>query len=414
MLQLAGFQADALLFILTPLFLKKGADNMSIATTFSRFARLLGNPLLALFLAATLSSGASAQDPLNDEYPELAKLLKAIDVTQAAMFGELMAINNDPATRLARNQLELHLMEMASMADMGHAGGHGGHDMEMLAGGAYEEQETAARSRLYAMLRADHDAEVARTAFENSEAINRHTAMVLQRGRQFRAQLFEIYTDDSVTNKQRAVNAAVQDYLSDNRHSVAPLAKNFQIMVGNPQATAFVTGFPKLSGLHYANRWVSLAALEALILEYADGQFSNTMNTVMERYWAKVGSEGGMTMFPAPSELPTSAAITPHLYSFHPQASIILDNLAMLESVIFDALAFPNLEDREAAMGAAVAEYTNKETNISPDYDYLLAALRGGIYNQGGPAVGELDQSERNRSRSEMEHVHTTIMSTPQ
>jgi hypothetical protein len=150
------------------------------------------------------------------------------------------------------------------------------------------------------------------------------------------------------------------------------------------------------------------------MVEYSDSQFRNTMDTVMERYWNKVGSEGGMTMFPAPTEPPTAAAIAPHLYSFHPQASIILDNLSMLENIVLDVLAYPNLEDRQAAIGAAVAEFTNKETNISQDYDYLLAALRGGIYNQGGPAVGELMQSERNRTRDEMGHIHTSIMASPQ
>jgi len=384
---------------------------MSRPTTFSRIASLLGTPAITLFLVTALTSSANAQDPLSDEYPELAQLLNAVDVTQAAMFAELVAINNDPATRLARNQLELHLVEMSR--EMSHGGGHGGHNMEMLAAGAYDSQETASRSQLYNMLRADHSAEEARTAFENSEVINRHTAMVLQRGRQFRARLFEIYIDESVTNKQRAVNAAVQDYLSDNRHSVSPLAKEFELMAENPHTTAFVTGFPKLSGLYFANQWVALAALESLIVEYADSQFRDTMVSVLERYRNKIGSEGGMTMFPAPTEMPTAAAIAPHLYSFHPQASIILDNLAMLESVIFDALAYPNLEDRQAAIDAAVMEYTNKETNISSDYDYLLAALRGGIYNQGGPAVGELDRSERNRTRSEMDHIHTTTMSVP-
>jgi hypothetical protein len=44
----------------------------------------------------------------------------------------------------------------------------------------------------------------------------------------------------------------------------------------------------------------------------------------------------------------------------------------------------------------------------------LLFALRGGIYNQGGPAVGELMQSERNRAREAMDMQHNMIMSSPQ
>jgi hypothetical protein len=381
---------------------------------FTRAARVLGAPTIALFLAGTVSLNANAQDPLKDEYPDLAKLFNAFDVTEAAMFDELAKINNDPATRIARNQLELHFIEMASMNDMGHGGGHGGHDMEMLSGGAYDQQETASRTELYRMLQADYADDVVQNAFFNSEAIDRHTAVVLTRGRQFKDRLYEIYVDDSVTNKQRAVNAAVEDYISDDRHSVAPMAKDYTLLAEHPHATAFLTAFPKLSGLHWANYWLSVAALESVMVEYTDSQFRNTMDTVMERYWNKVGSEGGMTMFPAPVEQPTAAAIAPHLYSFHPKASIILDNLGMLENIILDILAYPNLEDRQAAIGTVVAEFTNKETNLSQDYDYLLAALRGGIYNQGGPAIGELDRSERNRSRDEMGHMHTSIMSVPQ
>ncbi|MBT8145624.1 MAG: hypothetical protein KJN90_02160 [Gammaproteobacteria bacterium] len=387
---------------------------MSKKPILARVTRLFSAPGIALFLAGSLSVGANAQNPINDEYPELANLLNAFDATQVAMFDELAAINSDPSTRLARNELELHLIEMAEMNQGGGHGGHGGHDMDMLMDGAYGEQETASRAQLYQLLRREISEEDVQTAFENSESIDRHTKVVLQRGRQFQARLFEIYIDDSVTNKQRAVNAAVQDYLSDDRHSVSPLAKNFELYATHDHATAFLTAFPKLSGLQWANHWARLAALESIMVEYSDSQFRNTMDTVMERYWNKVGSEGGMTMFPAPTEAPTAAAIAPHLYSFHPQASIILDNLSMLENVIFDVLAYPNVEDRQAAIGAAVAEFTNKETNISQDYDYLLAALRGGIYNQGGPAVGALMQSERNRTRDEMGHIHTSIMSVPQ
>jgi hypothetical protein len=380
----------------------------------ARVTGLFSATAAALLLAGTLPGIANAQDPLADQYPEIARLLNAIDATQVAMFEELVAINNDPSTRLARNQLELHLVEMANMKHGGGHGGHGGHNMDMLVGGAYGEQETASRAELYQLLRREVSNEDVQSSYENSEAIDRHTKMVLQRGRQFQSRLFEIYIDDSVTNKQRAVNAAVQDYLSDERHSVASTPKTYTLYEDHDHATSFVTGFPKLSGLHWANHWASLAALEAVMVEYTDSQFRNTMDTVLERYWNKVGSEGGMTMFPAPTEPPTAAAIAPHLYSFHPQASIILDNLAMLENIILDVLSYPNLEDRQASISASVVEFTNKEANISTDYDYLLAALRGGIYNQGGPAIGDLMQSERNRSRDDMAHIHNTIMSVPQ
>jgi hypothetical protein len=121
-----------------------------------------------------------------------------------------------------------------------------------------------------------------------------------------------------------------------------------------------------------------------------------------------------MSMFPPPSELPMAPAIAPDLYSQSPEAALILDNLNILETIIADILAYPNVDDRETAMSAAVALFTNKEMSDTEPMEYLLFALRGGIYDQGGPAVGDLSQSERNRSRSAMNMQHTMIMSSPQ
>jgi hypothetical protein len=80
--------------------------------------------------------------------------------------------------------------------------------------------------------------------------------------------------------------------------------------------------------------------------------------------------------------------------------------------VIADVLSYPNLENKDVATDALVAQFTNPDTSFASTMDYLLFALRGGIYNQGGPAIGELSQSERNRSRSEMGMQHAMIMST--
>ena len=75
--------------------------------------------------------------------------------------------------------------------------------------------------------------------------------------------------------------------------------------------------------------------------------------------------------------------------------------------MVADLLVHPDVEDRRSSIDAVTAEFTDKESNLlegSMGYrDYLLSALRTGIYNQGGPALGQLARSERNRSRMEME-----------
>ena len=363
----------------------------------------------SLTLAVGLfTTGAAAQQSMSE-------LFNAFDVTKAVAMEKLVEINDNPATQEARDEFKMQLNMMANMSmreAMAAGMGHGG----MVAGtdGPFGELEVQARVTLIAGLRNQSTDSDAEAAFENSAPLSRHTAEVFKRGRNFENRLYVIYTDSAIADKQAAVAGAVEEYLSDDRHSVGIAPKNSTYLISHPYAAAFKFGFPKLSGLLWSNQWMRLAALEAAILEHLDQEYAGGLDIALERYWNKVGSAGGMTMFPAPSELPMAPAISPNLFSQSEHAAIILDNLNVLDAVIADVLAYPNLDDRGTAIDEVVAEFTNKETNLSATYDYLLFALRGGIYNQGGPAVGELSQSERNRSRSAMGMEHAMIMSSPQ
>lgn len=373
-----------------------------------------------LFIAGLFSTEIAAQDTseIREQYPQVADLFNAFNVTQAKAFEEIAAINANPATQMAQNELamSLEMQRNMTMSEMMAVMGHSGMNMAMggMSNGPHHELEVEARMRLLEMMRDSHSREEAEAAFENSSAINRHTAEVFKRGRNFEEQLFAIYIDDSVENKRFAVTAAIADYLSDDQHSVATVPKESDYLVEHDQANGLKTAFPLLRGFLWTQQWMQLAALEAVILQGLDSQFIGGVDVALERFWNKVGSSGGMTMFPAPSELPMAPAIAPDLYSQSAEAAIILDNLNLLETVITDILAYPNAENREELMDQAVAFFTDKETNNAESMDYLLFALRGGIYNQGGPAVGELMQSERNRAREAMNMQHNMIMSSPQ
>ncbi|MDT8428073.1 MAG: hypothetical protein RQ757_04825 [Pseudomonadales bacterium] len=364
---------------------------------------------------------AQAGDKIRQEYPQLADLFNAFDITQAQTFEAIATINADPAYKTVRAGVREHLemMKRMTMSEMMASGmmNHGGMNMTMsmnAASGPYPDMEVEARIKLLAVMRARHADEEAAKAYVNNAAINRHTSVVLRRGRNFENKLFEIYMDNSINNKQQAVQAAIADYLSDDRHSVSSSPKAGEFLLEHDQATGFKTAFPRLSGLMWTQQWLQLAALEAVILETLDKQFTNSMDTVLERFWSKIGTDGGMSMFPPPSELPMAPAIAPDLYTQAPEAAIILDNLNILETVVADILSYPNEEDRETKMDAAVALFTSKEADNSHAADYLLFALRGGIYNQGGPAIGKLTRSERNRSRDAMDMQHTSTMGTGQ
>ena len=374
----------------------------------------------SIVIGSLLSSDLSAQNSveIREQYPEVADLFNAFDVTQAKAFEEIAAINGDPATQQVRNELQMNMNMRASMTmrEM-MASGIMTHEASMEMGmnnGPHHDLEVAARMRLLEVMRGKHSNESAEAAFENSSAIGGYTAEVFKHGRNFEEALFTIYIDDGVDDKLAAVADAIESYLSDDQHSVAIVPKESDYLLSHDQANGLKTAFPLLRGFMWTHQWLQLAALEAVILQGLDPQFNGGIDLALERFWNKIGSSGGMTMFPAPGELPMAPAIAPDLYSQSPEAAIILDNLNLLETVIADILAFPNAVNRDELMDQAITYFTGKDTNNAQSMDYLLFALRGGIYNQGGPAVGELMQSERNRAREAMNMQHNMIMSSPQ
>ena len=55
-----------------------------------------------------------------------------------------------------------------------------------------------------------------------------------------------------------------------------------------------------------------------------------------------------------------------------------------------------------------LAQFTDKDEYLDNEMNYLTFVLRGGIFNQGGPALGGMEQSERNRSRVATEQGHVS------
>jgi hypothetical protein len=374
---------------------------------------------LCVVLGAALSAGVQAQSVLEERFPELAQLYNAFYVTQARALDAVATINADPS--LADERLEL-IEHLDMMADMDMHSMHGGGmdmDMGMDMGGPYGEAEMQARMALGQTVRGDFSAEDAEAAIMNSESVPRHAQMVMRWGRIFEDQLWNIWADDmsSLEEKRAATMAAIEDYhTGDEEHAVSAIPKNADLYLNHDYADALAMGYPRISGLLWANQWLQLASLEALILGEVDPQFAGRVPVTLERYWNKVGSDSGMTMFPAPTEMPSAPAIAPQLYTQAPDAARIIDNLNMLETAIADIIAYPNLDDetREEAIMTTIDYFTSDEEQNTDEMNYLLSALRGGIYNQGGPAIGELMGSERNRSREAMDMIHTMIMSSPQ
>ena len=367
--------------------------------------------LLLLFLVLTAVTGVFAQTVFaqtmgrvfNAQESELAELFDAAYIAQAKMFEEISAIDSSPSTQAARDQFEQNLrmranMSMAEMMAMMQM------DASMMMAGPFDERESHFGTQMIVLLDARQSRSAVLDAYENSP-LPRQVVEVLQRGRQFESRLYEILADPSVSDIRAALSDEVANYLSADL-SVPAQPMPAELLLEHPRAGAFARGYPKLSGLLWTTQLVQLATIEALLLQAQEVQYWGSVDTVRERFQGKM--QGSLL----PVELPMTPTIAPTLFSLSPDTAVIIDNLNVFETVIADVLSYPNLENKNVATNALVAQFTNRDTSFASTMDYLLFALRGGIYNQGGPAIGELSQSERNRSRSEMGMQHAMIMST--
>lgn len=366
---------------------------------------------LLLMLLLTTVTGAFAQTVFaqtmgrvfNAQESELAELFDAAYVAQAKMFEEISAIDSAPDTQAARDQFEKTLrmranMSMAEMMAMMRM------DASMMMPGPYDERESRFGARMINMLTAGQSNSAVLDAYENSP-LPHQIVEVLRQGRQFESRIYEILANPAVSDARTALSDEVRKYLSEDL-SVPAKPMPAELLLEHPHSGAFARGYPKLSGLLWATQWAQLATIEALLLQAQEVQYLGSVDTVRERFQGKM--QGSLL----PIELPMTPAIAPTLFSVSPDTAVIIDNLNIFETLLADVLSYPNLENKHDATNALAAQFTNRDATFAATMDYLLFALRGGIYNQGGPAIGELSQSERNSSRMEMGMQHAMIMST--
>ncbi|MAO39027.1 MAG: hypothetical protein CMK70_01990 [Pseudohongiella sp.] len=375
----------------------------------------------ALTLVVSLSVSATA---LGQTSPELARLYDAFTVTHAAALNAIAEANNDPEFAQARAEMRQHLEQMQEQASSHQSHGQMmSHGMMPASDSSHahkpdmDKLDLQTRVELTHVVRAEHSDTAAADAYSNIAWLPREAAMVLARGRQFEDKLWDIWAnpDMGVNAKSQATQAVIEEYRTgETRHAISVRPKPASLYLDHDYAGSLKSAYPRVSGLLWSNQWLQLASLEAIIRGQVDPQFQGRVTDTLERYENKLGSGSGMSMFPAPVEMPTVPTIAPTLYTLAPEASIIVDNLNMLDAAITDIVAYPDLDaqTREQAILNKVAQFTD-ENIATDDMSYLLSALRGGIYNQGGPAIGELMGSERNRSRDAMGMQHHMSMSGP-
>lgn len=372
----------------------------------------LSRSIVSLITASSLfiCGAALGQQPslLSFKYPELANYFNAFDVVNAAILEEVVITNESSSSAIGKDLLRENLEELAE-ADASHYHSSGDH-LAML--GPYRVFESRATPSLISMLRDEHSNEAADVALANSETLPEHALVVLKRGQAFEETLMDIYLDGNIMDKKTAVDQAIAEYLSDDQHSLPTQPKSSDLLSEHDHAYAFRVGFPQLSGLTWAAQWLRLAAYEVLITTFDENETAAGIDKAMELYVEKIARLHG-SMVSLPSDIPTIPVIAPTLYSAHPKAAVIIDNLSVLKIVLGDILAHPDLIDRETAINTMISAYTDKESDLVDEVEYLTFVLRGGIFNQGGPARGGLVQSERNQSRDSLENPHISNFPMP-
>ncbi len=362
--------------------------------------KLSGLILLLSFSHAVLANGDTV---LAKNYPELQQLLLAHDVVQARAYEEITLTNESPTSAIGKRVLLETLQELEE-AEGSHYHSAGDHSAML---GPHRVFESRVTPGLLGVIRENHNAEKVRNALADVGNLPPVAVDTLQRGREFVEQLIEIYLNPVYEDKEEAVSLAVQAYLSDQGHSVANKPKSDELLSDHDYAYAYKAGFPQLSGLTWASQWLKIALLEVLVTSNDAESRDEDIQKLLNLYGEKITRLHG-SFVSLPSDIPTNPVIAPNFYTFHPDAAYILDNLELLKVVIGDMLAHPEVEDRMAAIEQVVADYTDKNSNLSDESDYLLYVLRGGIYNAGGPARGGLTRPDRNWTREQVENPHVS------
>ena len=256
-------------------------------------------------------------------------------------------------------------------------------------------------------------AESALSSFPDPEAEKGYAALgargaeIIRRTHAFHREVLAIFASLEASDRERALDAAVDRYLSRPTVALPDVPKDMTILYDHPY-TSFVTDdidprrtrtYPSLTGFVWASHWFQLAVQEPLADSEARLQ---GLKVVTERFQRKLSA--GKPPDDFPMELPLAPAISPGLVSAHLRAAAIIDNLNMMHDVLADVLVHPKVGNVRAAIDEVIVQFTDRSYRVVDVDEWITMALRHSIFAQGGPALGTMTQSDRNSS-GHFQHV---------
>lgn len=331
---------------------------------------------------------------LQESFPKLVRYLNFTEILQLSVYEEIVAANESDEFAIGK-ALMLEQVAELQKTEESHYHSAGNHLATL---SPYRVFESRAMPGMLAMIRRQDGLMDRHELVPRSEVLPAQVTEILRKGDAFVMQILNIYLDEAVADKGAAVDAALAHYLQDSTLSVPGKPKSSDLLSKHQYAYSFRVGFPQLSGLTWASQWLQLAVLET-VMAGSEQTLENDLSVVIELYERKLSPTHG-TMLQLPTDIPTTPVIAPTLFNRHQAVAYVIDNLAAFEVVVGDVLAYPKVTDLDEAVADIVQDFTSKEEDIDDDMRYLEFVLRGGIYNQGGPATGGMDESERNRSRA--------------
>lgn len=244
--------------------------------------------------------------------------------------------------------------------------------------------------------RAEADAEEATSGYA---VLGEKGASVIAWGNEFYRDVLGVLVDPTVTDRRASLVEAVERYNSRPDIALPNMAKDMDILYDHPYALQFRGGYADLDGLIWAGHWMQLAVTEPITDFPERERRAAGIDTVRTRYYSKLTYGEPPEFFP--SELPLAPAICPGLIFLSPEATMIFDNLSMMQEVLADVLASPDVTDLRAALDEAVDQFLDPTYRMTDRDDWETMALQHGIFFQGGYPLAIMTESELNAV-----HVH--------
>lgn len=236
--------------------------------------------------------------------------------------------------------------------------------------------------------------QVAQDAEAGYSVLGERGARIIARGQAFQREVLAVLADPAVTDRRARLAEVVARYSTEPETALPSVPKDMDVLYDHPRTFMFRAGHPDLDGFVWAGHWMKLAATEPLTDLVTREDRAAGLDTVVSRYHSKLSRGAPPQAFP--TQIPLAPAIAPGFIYLSPEAAMIWDNLSLLQEVLADILASPDVEDPRAELDGAIDFFLDPELRVTARSDWESMALQHGIFHQGGYPLALMTRSELN------------------